>query len=162
MKSHLLSFALAVLVLSSVPALAQTTDKSAGSVDFIGKPIVIARAQTAPQPPPNPLNALRSGKLIYVKSSSLLVGASVLEEKLQKRSEFQLLGLMVTRDFESADIVLELHHDLFTKYVYTAVDPKSNIVIASGKLSSLGGTVAGKVAERFLKQLLRGRQATGD
>jgi len=161
MKSHLLSFALALalLVLSSVPALAQTTDKSAGSVDFIGKPIVIARAQTAPQPPPNPLDALRSGKLIYVKSSSLLVGVSVIEEKLQRRPEFQLMGLMVTRDFESADIVLELHHDLFTKYVYTAFDPKSNVVVASGKLSSLGGTVAGKVAERFLKQMLRVRQS---
>ena len=158
MKSHLLSFALAVLVLSSVPALAQTTEKSAGSVDFIGKPIVIARTQTVPQPPPNPLDALRSGKLIYVKSSSLLVGVSVIEEKLQRRPEFQLMGLMVTRDFESADIVLELHHDLFTKYVYTAFDPKSNVVVASGKLSSLGGTVAGKVAERFLKQMLRGRQ----
>jgi len=161
MKSHLLSFALAVLALSSVPALAQTADKSASSVELIGKPIVIARAQTTPEPPPNPLNALRSGKLIYVKSSSLLVGSSVIEEKLQKRREFQLLGLMVTRDFESADIVLELHHDLFTKYVYTAVDPKSNVVVASGKLSSLGGTVAGKVAERFLKQMLRNRQATG-
>jgi len=161
MKSHLLSFALALalLVLSSVPALAQTTDKSAGSVDFIGKPIVIARAQTAPQPPPKPLDALRSGKLIYVKSSSLLVGVSVIEEKLQRRPEFQLMGLMVTRDFESADIVLELHHDLFTKYVYTAFDPKSNVVVASGKLSSLGGTVAGKVAERFLKQMLRVRQS---
>jgi hypothetical protein len=159
MKSHLLSFALAVLVLSSVPALAQTTEKSAGSVDFIGKPIVIARAQTAPQPPPKPLDALRSGKLIYVKSSSLLVGVSVIEEKLQRRPEFQLMGLMVTRDFESADIVLELHHDLFTMYVYTAFDPKSNVVVASGKLSSLGGTVAGKVAERFLKQMLRVRQS---
>ena len=161
MRSHLLSFALALalLVLSSVPALAQTTDKSAGSVDFIGKPIVIARAQTAPQPPPKPLDALRSGKLIYVKSSSLLVGVSVIEEKLQRRPEFQLMGLMVTRDFESADIVLELHHDLFTMYVYTAFDPKSNVVVASGKLSSLGGTVAGKVAERFLKQMLRVRQS---
>src|SRR6185295_4377974 len=99
-----------------------------------------------------------TGKLIYVKSSSLLVGGSVVEEKLLARHEFQAMGLMITRDATAADIVLELHHDIFTKYVYSAVDPRTNIVIAGGKLSSLGGTVAGKVAERFLKQLKRARQ----
>jgi len=85
----------------------------------------------------------------------------VIEEKLQRRSEFKSLGLMVTRDFNSADIVLELHHDLFTKYVYTAIDSRTDVVIASGKLSSIGGTVAGKVAERFLKQLMRARMNQG-
>jgi hypothetical protein len=103
------------------------------------------------------VDALRSGKTIYVTSTSLLVGASVVEEKLQRRHEFQQLGLAVTRDPMQADIVLELHHDLFTKYVYTAIDPRTEVVIASGKLSSLGGTVAGKVAKRFLQQLLRAR-----
>jgi hypothetical protein len=109
----------------------------------------------------NPLDALRTGKLIYVKSSSLLVGVSVIEEKLQRRREFQQLGLSVTRDPMAADIILELHHDIFTKYVYTAIDPRTEVVIASGKLSSLGGTVAGKVAERFLKQLARARSTPG-
>lgn len=107
--------------------------------------------------PPNPLDALRTAKLIYVKSSSLLVGVPVIEDKLQKRREFQQMGLMVTRDPLAADIILEVHHDLFTKYVYTAIDPKTDIVVAAGKLSSLGGTVAGKVAERFMKQILRAR-----
>jgi len=101
--------------------------------------------------------ALRSAKSIYVKSSSLLVGVSVIEEKLQKRAEFSQLGLVITRSEADADIILEVHHDLFTKYVYTAIDSKRNIVVASGKLSSLGGTVAGKVAKRFLKQLLKVR-----
>jgi hypothetical protein len=104
---------------------------------------------------------LRSGKLIYVKSSSLLVGVSVIEEKLQRRREFQQLALSVTRDPMAANIILELHHDIFTKYVYTAIDPRTDVVIASGKLSSLGGTVAGKVAERFLKQLARARSTPG-
>jgi hypothetical protein len=95
--------------------------------------------------------------LIYVKSSSLLVGQSVIEEKLQKRPEFSQLGLVITRDRDAADLVLEVHHDVFTKYVYTAVDARSNIVVAGGKLSSLGGTVAGKVAKRFLKQVIKAR-----
>jgi hypothetical protein len=67
------------------------------------------------------------------------------------------MGLVITRDPTDADLILELHHDVFTKYVYTAIDRKTNIVVAGGKLSSLGGTVAGKVAKRFLKQVLSAR-----
>ncbi|HEV8367947.1 MAG TPA: hypothetical protein VGQ39_08350 [Pyrinomonadaceae bacterium] len=153
-----IAIALLVLVIGSANIQAQTTSKDDTTTALQGK--------SAPRVPlnltnttvlPTPLDSLRTGKLIYVKSSSLLVGASVIEEKLQKRREFQQMGLMVTRDPLGADIILEVHHDLFTKYVYTAVDPKTDIVVAGGKLSSLGGTVAGKVAERFLKQMLRAR-----
>ena len=101
--------------------------------------------------------ALRSARSIYVKSSSALVGHSVIEEKLQRRAEFSQLGLVITRNEADADIILEVHHDRFTKYVYTAIDSKRNIVLASGKLSSLGGTVAGKVAKRFMKQVMQAR-----
>lgn len=92
-----------------------------------------------------------------MRSSSLLVGASVIEDKLQKRSEFSQLGLVITRDFDTADLILELEHDVFTKYVYTAIDGRTHMVLATGKLSSLGGTVAGKVAKRFLKQVVQAR-----
>jgi hypothetical protein len=106
---------------------------------------------------PDPVASLRSAKLIYVKSSSALVGNSVIEEKLQKRTEFSQMGLVITRDPNAADLILEVHHDRLTKYVYTAIDARSNAVVASGKLSSLGGTVAGKVAKRFLKQVMNAR-----
>jgi hypothetical protein len=115
-------------------------------------PGVLAQSAT-----PDPVASLRSAKLIYVKSSSLLVGNSVIEEKLQQRKEFSQMGLVITRDPDAADLILEVHHDVLTKYVYTAVDRKSNIIVASGKLSSLGGTVAGKVAKRFLKEVMRAR-----
>lgn len=90
-------------------------------------------------------------------SSSALVGASVVESKLQKREEFSQMGMVITREPEVADVILELHHDRFTKYVYTAIDRRTNMVVASGKLSSLGGTVAGKVAKRFMKQVMQAR-----
>jgi len=105
----------------------------------------------------DPVAALRCAKVIYVNSSSALVGASVVESKLLKRAEFSQMGLVITRELDAADIVLELHHDRFTKYVYTAIDRRNNMVVASGKLSSLGGTVAGKVAKRFLKQVMQAR-----
>lgn len=116
-----------------------------------------AASASAQLPGPDAVAALRSAKTIYVKSSSVLVGASVVETKLQKRPEFAQLGLVITRDEATADLILELEHDVFTKYVYTAIDRRTNIVVASGKLSSLGGTVAGKVAKRFLKQVLQAR-----
>ena len=107
--------------------------------------------------PPTPSTILKRARFIRVKSSSLLVGESVIENKLRKRPEFQQAGLLITRDENQADIILEVHHDLFTMYVFTAIDPITNVVVASGKLSSLGGTVAGKVAKRFMKQVMRAR-----
>lgn len=105
----------------------------------------------------DPAAALRSAKFIYVRSTSLLVGVPVIEAKLQKRSEFAQLCLAITRDYDEADLILVVEHDLFTKYVYTAIHKDTNIVVASGKLSSLGGTVAGKVAKRFMKQVMKAR-----
>ena len=109
----------------------------------------------------DPIASLRSAKAIYVMSASLLVRPPVIETKLRKRSEFQQLGLVITRDLAEADLVLELKHDLFTMYVFTVIDPRTNIVVASGKLSSLGGTVAGKVAKRFMKQMMKARSQPG-
>ena len=77
--------------------------------------------------------------------------AAVVEDKLLKRPEFKQLGLSITRDESDADIILELRHDLLTMYVFTVVEVKTQTVIAGGKLSSLGGTVADKVAKRFVK-----------
>ena len=160
MKNLSKIIALLFLGLSSgLSASAQQVTKDNPQPSPEGKPVelrVASRVRTTTSPAAQ-VDALRSGKTIYVTSTSLLVGASVVEEKLQRRREFQQLGLAVTRDPMQADIVLELHHDLFTKYVYTAIDPRTEVVIASGKLSSLGGTVAGKVAKRFLQQLLRAR-----
>ena len=156
--THRLCLTISLLCLSAISVLAQTTAKSESSATLIGKATPPV-ATKAPETPPTQLNSLRTAKYIFVKSSSLVVGVSVIEEKLQKRREFQSMGLIITRDLYAADIVLEVHHDLFTKYVYTAVDRKNNIVVAGGKLSSLGGTVAGKVSERFLKQMLRARQS---
>lgn len=93
---------------------------------------------------------------VFVRSEALLVRAAVVEDKLMKRAEFNQLGLVLTRNEADADIILELRHDVLTKYFYSAVDTRSQTVIAGGKVSSLGGTVAGKVAKRFLKQLAQG------
>ena len=94
-----------------------------------------------------------SSRRVFVRSKSLLVRGAVVEDKLLKRPEFKQLGLSITRDESDADIILELRHDLLTMYVFTVVEVKTQTVIAGGKLSSLGGTVADKVAKRFVKKM---------
>jgi hypothetical protein len=110
-------------------------------------------AQDISRPKSRPPEA--ATRRVLVRSKALLVRAAVLEEKLLKRPEFNQLRLVITRDESEADIILELRHDLLTKYVFTVVDTRTQTVLAGGKVSSLGGTVAGKVAKRFLKELAR-------
>ena len=96
-----------------------------------------------------------STRRVFVRSKSLLVRAAVVEDKLLKRSEFTQLGFVITREESDADLIFELRHDLLTKYVFSVVDVRTQIVVASGKVSSLGGTVAGKVAKRFVRDMAR-------
>lgn len=151
-----------VMVMFMLIGTANTNGQSltkAQDTSVTGKPTSLITVVVTPAAvvSADPVAILKSARLIHVRSSSLLVGEAVIEDKLKKRQEFQLLGLMLTRDVHSADLILEVRHDLFTMYVYTAIDPRTKVVVATGKLSSLGGTVAGKVAERFLKQLVRAR-----
>ena len=96
-----------------------------------------------------------ANRRVLVRSTALLVRAAVVEDKLLKRPEFKQLGFSITRDEADADLILELRHDLFTKYVFSVVEVKTQTVLVSGKVSSLGGTVAGKVAKRFVKDMSR-------
>ena len=96
-----------------------------------------------------------ASRRVFVRSTSLLVRGAVVEDKLLKRPEFKELNFVITRDESDADIILELRHDLLTKYVFSVVDVRTQTVIAGGKLSSLGGTVAAKVAKRFVKEMAR-------
>ena len=162
-----------VLALRATDAVAQLPDHEQGAEPMAVRPRTVQQSPLIAEKPAvvvpevkqgltpavykDPQAALRTAKMIYVKSTSLLVGVAVIEEKLQKRSEFSQLCLVITRDEEEADLILVVEHDLFTKYTYTAIHKDTNIVVASGKLSSLGGTVAGKVAKRFMKQVVKAR-----
>ena len=96
-----------------------------------------------------------STRRVFVRSKSLLVRAAVVEDKLLKRPEFTQLGFVITREESDADLIFELRRDLLSKYVFSVVDAKTQTLLASGKVSSLGGTVAGKVAKRFVKDMAR-------
>ena len=106
---------------------------------------------------PNAGDVARSARFIYVNSQSVLVTTEDIENKLRKHPDFQRLGLVVTRQQADADLILEVRRSVLTKFVFTAIEPETLIVVASGKLSSFGGTVDGKVAKLFMKQLVAAR-----
>ena len=135
-STHLRVF---VIVLLTAGAILLLTENAAAQNSAINE--TNSRAKTT------------SSRRVFVRSKSLLVRGAVVEDKLLKRSEFKQLGFSITRDEADADIILELRHDLLTKYVFTVVEVKTQTVIAGGKLSSLGGTVAGKVAKRFVREM---------
>jgi hypothetical protein len=114
-----------------------------------------ANAQASQTAEANHRERIVGTRRVFVRSTSLLVRAAVVEDKLLKNSEFKQLGFAITRNPRDADLVIELRHDLLTMYVFTVVDVKTMTVIAGGKLSSLGGTVAGKVAKRFIKEMTK-------
>lgn len=106
---------------------------------------------------PNAVDVARSARFIYVLSQSLLVTSEDIENKLRKHPDFTRFGLVVTRQPADADLILEVRRSVLTKFVFTATEPETLVVVASGKLSSLGGTVDGKVAKLFMKQLVAAR-----
>jgi hypothetical protein len=136
-----------------------TVGKHASRVLFaiLGLSFYLAAGIVPAQDKPATISPQRSGvpasRKVFVHSKSVLVSAAVVEDKLLKQTEFQQRGFVITRNVDDADIVIELRHDLLTKYVFSVIEVKSQTVVAGGKLSSIGGTVAEKVAKRFIKEI---------
>jgi hypothetical protein len=151
-------FVVALIAICSPSSFAQT----ASSGTALGDGFTVGQNRLAVETPikktgtPADVNrnrTTRPERRVFVRSKSLLVGGAVVEDKLLKQPEFHELGFVITREESDADVILELRHDLFTKYVFSVVDTRSQLVLLSGKLSSVGGTVAGKVAKRFVKEI---------
>jgi hypothetical protein len=102
----------------------------------------------------DPATIMRNAKLIYVRKKSVYFKAPELENELRKRPEFQRWGLAITRNEADADLIIEVGRKVFTtRFIYSVIDPRTDIVVTSGKLSSVGGTLATKIAKRFIEQM---------
>ncbi len=158
-KASLLFSAISLLVVL-VCAGRTAAQESAGTTLLKVEPFGenIARRARRAETTKNPVEVLRTAQYIYVRSLSAFVTSEDIENKLRKNADFQRYGMVITRMEADADIVLEVRRSILTKFVFTAVDPSNLIVGASGKLSSLGGTVDGKVASLFMKQVVAARQ----
>jgi hypothetical protein len=109
-------------------------------------------------PVTDPATIMRNARIIFIRKKTIYIEAPELENELLKRLEFQRWGLSITRNELDADLIIEVGHKIFTRFVYTVLDPRTNTVVATGKLSSLGGTLSTKIAKRFIENMQRVRQ----
>jgi hypothetical protein len=106
----------------------------------------------------NPASVLSTARTLYVRSRTVLVKTEVIESELQKRSELKQAGLVLTHDNTAADLIMEVRRSNFTtEYPYVVIDARTQVVVASGKVNSLFGTAAAKIAKGFAKQLQKTR-----
>lgn len=107
---------------------------------------------------PSPLDVLRSAQVLFIRTKSGYFKPAALEQALLDRSEVQIWGLVISREEAHADLIIEVDRKLFTnKFVYSVIEPRTNTVLISGKIGSLGGTVEGQIANGFVKRLQRFR-----
>jgi hypothetical protein len=104
----------------------------------------------------DPATILRRARFVYVNSDSAFVNAREVEDSLLKRKEFKAWGMVVTRNFGEADLVIEIARKAFTRrFTFTVLDPRTNEVLASGKMRSVlfGKKISNKVAEQFANRV---------
>ena len=106
----------------------------------------------------DPQTVLREARSLFIRSKALTVRAHEIENALLKKRAFAALKIILTRNEGEADLILELaHKPLSTRFYFTVVEPCGPSVVASGRVSSLFGTVDGKVADSFIKQVKKAR-----
>src|SRR5712692_937838 len=115
-------------------------------------------SQVEPGASNDPAAILASARILYVCSRTIFVKSEVIENELRKRADFQQAGLLLTKNPRAADLTMEVRRSNFTtEYPYVVVDSKTKFIVASGKVNSLFGTAAGKIAKGFMKQVQKAR-----
>lgn len=118
----------------------------------------VNESQARDEAPKDAATILASARTIFVHSRTGLVKSEVIESELQKREDFQRSGLLLTKDQRAADLTIEVRRANFTtEYPYVVIDSRTKLIVASGKVNSLFGTAADKIAKGFMKQWERAR-----
>ena len=108
-----------------------------------------------------PESILRAARTIFVRSKTAYLEEEQVESQLQKRKEFKAMELVIVKNEGQADIAIEINRaELSFDYAFTAVNPATNVVVASGHVTAWnGGFAAPKIAKEFLKQVPSARVA---
>ncbi len=157
-KATLILFLLTAAVTGLTrPALAtRLTSPNKGGFVALDEP------QAEKDRPADPAAILAEARILYVCSRTGFLKSEVIESELLKRSDFQQAGFVVTKNLKAADLVMEVRRSNFTtEYPYIVVDQRTQLVVASGKVNSLFGTAAGKIATGFMKQIQKVRPVAG-
>jgi hypothetical protein len=96
---------------------------------------------------------LKNARTIYVHSKTMFLTVDTLDRAFALEKDWPRLGLTIVQDQRVADVLIEIDRPLFT-YVHTfvIVDKKTSIVLGSGKVTALDGTIAsGGIARDIVK-----------
>ncbi|HEX8144652.1 MAG TPA: hypothetical protein VF553_18940 [Pyrinomonadaceae bacterium] len=106
-------------------------------------------------------DVLRAGRTIFIQTKTIYFKPATLEDALLRREEFQQWGLAITREEADADLIIEVDRKLFTNsFVYSVIDARTNRIVASGKVNSLGGTLERKISDSFIKRMRQARASS--
>ena len=119
------------------------------------------RAQEAEtQADASPVSILREARKIYVQPGKH-VDAKYLEYKLQKHREFADWGLVVVENERAADLVIKLDKSMLN-YIFSVVDPKSSVVVVSGKIIAVNKQLAAEYLGTEIIKKMKNVRASSD
>jgi S1-C subfamily serine protease len=105
--------------------------------------------------PQTPQEILAASKTIYVQSGTVFFKPEQLVNELLKRKEINEWGLSFVDERETADLILEIDHLLFTyKFSFKIYSQRLGVVIATGDAIIWDGNLgAPKMADRVIEKL---------
>lgn len=149
-----------LMVLILFAALGLSESAASASFQDSTRLRLVTTQQAASGRPTDPVGILATARTLHVRSRTVLVKSEVIESALGKRTDFQQSGLVLTKDPLSADLTMEVRRSNFTtEYPYVVIESRTQLIVASGKVNSLFGTAAGKIAKGFMKQVQKARSA---
>ena len=115
-----------------------------------------------PNPPPKKdtnktaAQLLREAKTVSFTKNSLYPALKDVEGSLMtgvRRAKWERFGLTIMQNGFDSDLVVEIGHEFLSHCNFRVVDAKSGRTIAASGVTSLGGALAGNVADKLIKRL---------
>jgi len=112
------------------------------------------------RPETNPVRIVREARTIYVRPTKHL-DKKYLEYKLQKYNELRDWDISLVENERAADLVISVDKSMLN-YIFTVTDPRSSVIITSGKCVAVNGQVAAEYLGREIIKKLRDVRAGSD
>ena len=112
------------------------------------------------RPETNPVRIVREARTIYVRPTKHL-DKKYLEYKLQKQNELRDWDLSLVEEERAADLVISVDKSMLN-YIFTVTDPRSSVIVTSGKCVAVNGQVAAEYLGREIIKKLRAVRASSD
>jgi hypothetical protein len=108
----------------------------------------------------SPASIMREARTIYIQPTEHL-DKKYLEYKLGKYEELRDWNLSLVSDASAADLVISLDKTALN-YIFTITDPRTSIILTSGKCIAVNGRLAAEYLGREIVKKIRDVRASGD